>query len=155
MASKNHDRHNADMTDVVDDIMALWRRLPDNDEAARAAFAELYADRVQVNGIELTLDDLVARARALQSALTDIGHEMIDRVEVDDKLVIAFRLHGRHTGTLRTAVGEVPPTGNALSVQGMDILTFSDGRITAITVLSDELGMILQVSAVKLLSAQD
>lgn len=135
--------------------MALWRRLPDNDEEARAAFAELYADRVQVNGNELTLDDLVARARALQSALTDIRHEMIDRVEVDDKLVIAFKLHGRHTGTLRTALGEVPATGNTVAVEGMDILTFSDGRITAITVLSDELGMLSQVSPVKLRSAPD
>lgn len=143
------------MADVVDDIMALWRRLPDNDEEARAAFAELYADRVQVNGNELTLDDLVARARALQSALTDIRHEMIDRVEVDDKLVIAFKLHGRHTGTLRTALGEVPATGNTVAVEGMDILTFSDGRITAITVLSDELGMLSQVSPVKLRSAPD
>ncbi|HYO33599.1 MAG TPA: ester cyclase [Nocardioidaceae bacterium] len=143
------------MADVVEDIMTLWQRLPDTDEEARAAFAELYADRVQVNGNELTLDDLVARARALQSALADIRHEMIDRVEVDDKLVIAFKLHGRHTGTLRTALGEVPATGNAVSVQGMDILTFSDGRITTITVLSDELGMLSQVSPVKLRSALD
>ena len=138
------------MADVVDQIMALWHRLPDDDEQARAAFAAVYAERVRVNGTELTVDDLLARARALQSALSDIRHETIDRLEVGDKLVVAFRLLGRHTGTLGTPLGDVPATGKSVTVHGMDILTFSDGRITAITVLSDQLGMLAQLDAVTL-----
>jgi hypothetical protein len=40
-----------------------------------------------------------------------VRHELLERVEVGDKLVIAFRLHGRHTGFLSTAIGDVPATG--------------------------------------------
>lgn len=138
------------MADVVEDLMSLWRRLPDDDEAARAAVGRLYAERVSVNGAELTLDDLVARARGLQAALSDLRHEMLERVEAGDKLVIAFTLHGRHTGPLSTPLGEVPATGKPVTMQGMDVLTLSEGRITKITVLADELGMLSRLDAVVL-----
>jgi predicted ester cyclase len=138
------------MTDVVERIMVLWQHLPEDDGEALAAFADVYADRVVVNGTELTLDDLLTRARALQAALSDVRHELLERVEVGDKLVIAFRLHGRHTGSLRTAIGDVPATGRDVSIQGMDVLTFTDGRITGITVLADELGLLARLNAVVL-----
>jgi predicted ester cyclase len=138
------------MGDVVDDIMALWQGLPDGEEEARSAFARLYASRVMVNGAELTLDDLVARARAMQSALSDVSHELLERVEVADKLVVAFKLHGRHTGPLRTSIGDVPATGKEVTIQGMDVLTFTGGRITKITVLADELGMLSRLDVVTL-----
>jgi predicted ester cyclase len=138
------------MVDVVEDIMALWRQLPEGHEEARAAFSRCYAERIVVNGAEVTLDDLVSRARALQAALSDVTHELLERVEVDDKLVIAFRLRGRHTGVLSTVIGQVPATGRDVSLQGMDVLTFSDGRITAITVVADELGLLSRLGAVTL-----
>src|SRR3954462_7977874 len=138
------------MVDAVDRIMALWQRLPEDDAEARRAFAEVYADRVAVNGNELTLDDLVWRARALQAALTDLRHEVVERVEQGDKLVVAFRLHGRHTGPLSTAIGALPGTGREVWVQGMDVLTFEDGRIVGITVVTDELGLLSRLDAVAL-----
>jgi len=122
------------MGDVVDDIMSLWQRLPEGEEEARSAFGRLYAPRVVVNGAELNLDDLVARARAMQSALSEVRHELLERVEVADKVVVAFKLHGRHTGPLRTSIGDVPATGKEVTIQGMDVLTFSGGRITEITI---------------------
>jgi predicted ester cyclase len=134
------------MADLVDRIMALWRQLPEDDAAARSAFAELYAERVVVNGAELGLDDLVARARALQGALSDLRHDLLERVEAGDKLVIAFRMFGRHTGLLHTPVGQLSATGREVTIQGMDVLTFTNGRITEITVLADELGLIAQVA---------
>jgi predicted ester cyclase len=138
------------MVDAVDRIMALWQRLPEDDAVARRAFAEVYADRVVVNGNELTLDDLVSRARALQAALTDLRHEVIERVEQGDKLVVAFRLQGRHTGPLSTSIGALPATGREVWLQGMDVLTFEDGRIVRITVLADELGLLSRLDAVAL-----
>jgi predicted ester cyclase len=138
------------VTDAVEDMMSLWEHLPDDDDEARAAFARLYADRVTVNGAELTLEDLVARARSLHSALSDLRHEMLERVEAGDKLVVAFTFHGRHTGPFNTSIGVVPATGKDVTIQGMDVLTFSDGRISKITVLSDELGMLARLDAVAL-----
>jgi predicted ester cyclase len=141
------------MVDVVERIMALWQHVPEDEAEARSAFAETYADKVLVNGAELTLPDLVARARSLQAALGDLHHEMIERVETDDKLVIAFRLRGRHIGPLGTALGDVSATGRDVTIQGMDVLTFTDGRISEITVLSDELGLLRQLDAVALRQA--
>jgi predicted ester cyclase len=134
------------MADVVDRIMALWQQLPAEDAAARSAFAELYAERVVVNGAELSLDELVARARVLQGALSDLRHDLLERVEAGNKLVIAFLMFGRHTGPLHTPIGELPATGREVTIQGMDVLTLTDGRITEITVLADELGLIAQVA---------
>ena len=130
--------------------MALWQHLPEDDAEARAAFAEVYAENVVVNGAEVTLDQLVGRARALQTALSDMRHELLERVEAGDKLVVAFQLHGRHTGPLQTAIGEVPPTGREVSIRGMDVLTLTDGRITRITVLADELGLLDRLGAIRL-----
>jgi predicted ester cyclase len=138
------------VADVVDDIMALWQRLPEDPSDARAAGLRLYAERCEVNGVILTVDDLLDRARALQAALSDLRHELLERVEAGDRLSIAFRLHGRHTGPLQTTIGVVPATGKTVSIQGMDILTFSAGRITKITVLSDEIGLLSSLDAVAL-----
>ena len=130
--------------------MSLWQRLPHDDAEARAAFAALYADPVLVNGQEVRIEELLARARALQAALTDLNHVLLERVEAGNKLVVAFRLHGRHTGPLTTAIGQVPATGREVWIQGMDILTLQDGRIVAITVLADELGLLSRLDAVTL-----
>jgi predicted ester cyclase len=138
------------MSDVVEDIMDLWLRLPEDEEEARAAFARVYADRVRVNGARLTIEDLLTRARALKAALSDLSVEMLERVEAGDKLVIAFRFSGRHSGPFNTSIGVVPATGKDVSIQGMDVLTFSGGRITDITVLADELGMLARLDAVAL-----
>jgi predicted ester cyclase len=140
----------ANVADVVDDIMALWQRLPEDPAEARAAVSRLYAERCEVNGVMLTVDDLLARARALQAALSDLRHELLERVEAGDQLSVAFTLHGRHTGPLQTSIGVVPATGKTVSIQGMDILTFSAGRITKITVLSDEIGLLSRLDAVTL-----
>jgi predicted ester cyclase len=138
------------MTDVVDGIMAIWREMPADDAEAHAAVARYYADPVVVNGSELGIGDLVARARSLQRALTDIRHELVERVEAGDQLVIAFVIRGRHTGPLSTAIGEVPATGQEVAIQGMDVLTFTGGRISKITVLADELGLLARLDAVSL-----
>ncbi|HYO40992.1 MAG TPA: ester cyclase [Nocardioidaceae bacterium] len=138
------------MTDAVEAILALWQGLPEDDREARDAFSRVYAEHVTVNGVELTLDELVARARALQQAVTGLTPELLERVEAGDKLVVAFLMHGRHTGTLRTSIGEVPATGRDVTLRGMDVLTFTDGRITRITVLADELGLLSSLDAVTL-----
>jgi SnoaL-like polyketide cyclase len=138
------------LSDVVDDIMTLWQRLPEDPAEARAAMLRLYAEPCEVNGVMLTVDDLLGRARALQAALSDLRHELLERVEAGDQMSIAFMLHGRHTGPLHTTIGVVPPTGKAVYIQGMDILTFSAGRIAKITVLSDEIGLLSRLDAVTL-----
>ena len=54
------------------------------------------------------------------------------------------------TGPLPTSIGAVPASGTDVSIRGMDVLTFTDGRISAITVVSDELGTLARMGAVTL-----
>jgi SnoaL-like polyketide cyclase len=64
--------------------------------------------------------------------------------------VVAFFMYGRHTGPLTTPLGTVPPTGRSTTNRVTDILTLTDGRISDIWVISDDLGLLQQLDAVRL-----
>jgi ketosteroid isomerase-like protein len=117
---------------------------------AIAAFKELYTDPVSVNGDEVPLTDLVERARALQRAFADLSMEIIDELEAPDRLVVVFVMRGRHVGPLDLPVGKVPPTGRSVEVRTIDVLSIRDGRITAVQVVPDNLGLAMQLGAVAL-----
>ncbi|TQS42942.1 ester cyclase [Cryptosporangium phraense] len=64
------------------------------------------------------------------------------------KLAVAFRHRATHSGVWATPLGELAATGRTVEGLGIDVLTLdSDGRITEIWVLADELQRILQVHA--------
>lgn len=64
--------------------------------------------------------------------------------------MIAFYMRGRHVGPLPTPLGTVAPTGRAVEIRTIDVLTIADGVITAVWVVSDELGTLTQLEAVGL-----
>jgi ketosteroid isomerase-like protein len=131
-------------------LLDLWtRRHPSPTEAADA-FRQLYTDPVRVNGAMLTADDLVQRAVSLQDALDDVHREVLEVCDAGSQVAIAFRLSGRHVGPLGTSAGVLAPTGQHLSLRVIDILTLTDGRISAITMVADELGALAPVHAVAL-----
>jgi len=140
----------------VDRLLRLWTDpLPDDDAAAAAAFREVYTDPVRVNGADLTAADLVARARALQRTFEEPEREVLDVVEGDvvegdGKVAVAFRMSGRQVGPLSTAAGPLAPTGQHLQLRVIDVLTLTGGRISAITMVADELGALAAVGAVRL-----
>src|SRR3954449_8479148 len=117
----------------VDRLLRLWTDpLPDDDADAAAAFRALYTDPVRVNGADLTAADLVARARALQGVFEAPEREVLDVVEGDGKVALAFRMGGRQIGTLTTAAGPLAPTGQRLGLRVIDVLTLTDGRGSAV-----------------------
>ena len=100
----------------VDAMMRLWsEQLPDSEEEAAAAFRELYTDPVVVNGAELSVADLVARARAVHRTFDRRDNEILDVVQDDDKVAVAFRMSGQQVGPLATTLGPCRPRGDALS----------------------------------------
>jgi ketosteroid isomerase-like protein len=140
--------------DLVERLMGLWSApLPDDEAAALDAFRAVYTDPVVLNGTTTALVDLLARARAMQAAYTGLHHELLERVEAPDRLVIAFRLRGTHTGPLPTALGTVAATGRAIDAQVIDILHLVDGRVAGITMVGDELGLLRGLDAVALRAA--
>src|SRR5689334_421867 len=93
------------MSDLVERLFALWRDTPADDESALAAFRALYTDPVPVNGAPMTAAELLARARAIGTALDGLEIEVLDEFETPGRLVVVHRMRGRHTGPLPTPLG--------------------------------------------------
>jgi ketosteroid isomerase-like protein len=70
---------------------------------------------------------------------------VIEQVETADKVVLGFVLHARHSGLLRSSLGDVQATGREVAVRTIDVLTVRDGRVAEIVVVSDEAGLLQQL----------
>jgi predicted ester cyclase len=133
----------------INAMMRLWSDpLPDWDQEAVAAFRGLYTDPVVVNRAELTAADLVARARAVHRTFDRLDIEILDVVQAEDKVAVAFRMSGRQVGPLATTLGPLPPGGGQLELRVIDILTLTDGRVSKIWMVADELGALVAADAV-------
>jgi len=137
-------------TDLAARLFAVWLDPPSDDAEGLAAFRALYTDPVDVNGTPFGAADLLARARALNSAYSELRHELLDVVSAPGRLVVAFRMCGTHTGPLTTPLGTVAPTGRAVAVRTIDVLTVAGGLITGVCVVGDELGTLLGLGALAL-----
>lgn len=121
---------------------------------ALAAFREAYTDPVSINGVDVSVAALVERARGLQRAFVDLRLEMIEEIEAPGRVVIVFWQRGRHVGPLETPLGEISPTGRDVAVRVIDVLSITDGRISAIQVVPDNLGLAM-LGAVQLVQGRE
>ncbi|MGE5289017.1 MAG: ester cyclase [Micromonosporaceae bacterium] len=135
---------------LLERLVALWTQPVGSRDDAEAAFREVYADPVAVNGTEMPVAEVVGRARALQEAFDGLGMDILDTVETPDRIVIAFHMRGRHVGPFLSPLGRVAPTRRDIEVRTIDVLTVTEGVISAIWVVSDDLGLLRQLDAVKL-----
>ena len=138
------------MSDLPARLFDLWLSPIDERHDPEAAFRELYADPVAINGTPTRVSSLVERARALQRAFADLTAELVEQVETPDRLAMAFHMRGRHAGPWLTPIGTVAPTGNASEIRTLDVLTIAEGVVTAVWVVSDKLGTLAQLDAVQL-----
>lgn len=141
------------MAELIDRLVAVWTQVPTGDARDEAAFREVYADPVTLNGRDATVQELVERYRTLHTSFADLDIEVLDRIETPDTLAIVLRQRGRHVGPLPTRMGTVAATGRAFDVLGIDVLTVRDERISRIWVVADELGRLEQLEAVTLVAA--
>ena len=98
-------------------LFALWQQ-PDHVTDLDAAFAAFYTDPVIVNGGEISIADMVVRARNLNAAFEALTAEILQVVGGGDSvgggdgsLAVAFVMRGRHTGPYAGPFGIVEPTG--------------------------------------------
>ena len=138
------------MIDLLGRLLPLWTQPVDSWDDAEAAFRGVYADPVVVNGIELPIAELVGRARALQQAFDELGMHILDTVETSNRVVIAFLMRGRHVGPFNSPLGTVAPTQRDIEVRTIDVLVITEGLVSAIWVVSDDLGLLRQLDAAKL-----
>ena len=142
--------HTTNVAALLDRLLELWQAPVDERYDPEAAFREVYADPVSINGAPAPVRSLVERARVLQRTFAGLTTEIVDRVETPDRLVVAFYMRGRHVGPLPTPIGTVAPTGRTVEIRTIDVLTIANGVVTALWVVSDELGMLTQLEAVDL-----
>jgi hypothetical protein len=135
----------------VERMLRLWTDpLPDDATVAVAAFRELYADPVTVNGTPVAASDLVDRAQVMQSALEHPEREVLAVADAGDTVALAFRLAGRQVGPLETPAGRLPATGRRIELRIIDVLTLSDGLITTIWMVADWLPAYAAAGALRL-----
>ena len=133
---------------TVERLSRLWTEPVAQKSDAIAAFGELYTDPVLINGVETPLVDLVERARATQRAFSELSMEIIDEVETPGRLVVVFWQRGRHVGPLSLPMGQIAPTDRRFEIRTIDVLSITGGRISAIQVVPDNLGLAMQLGAV-------
>jgi hypothetical protein len=132
-------------------LLRLWTDpLPADAAAAAAAFREVYADPVTVNGAPLTAADLVGRARVLQAAFDRPEGEVLAVADAGAAVAVAFRLSGRHVGPVDTSAGRLPASGRPIRVDVIDLLTLSGGLVTEIRMVADWLPALVAADAVHL-----
>lgn len=117
---------------------------------AAAAFREVYADPVMVDGGQVPVTTLVERARPLQRAFDRLQMHILDTVETPDRVVVACLLRVRHVGSFAWPLGTVAPTHRDIEARTIDVLTITGGTISALWAVSDDLGLLRQLDAVKL-----
>jgi predicted ester cyclase len=134
---------------MIERLLGLWTEPVAEPAEALAAFGSVYTDPVSVNGVEMSVAALVERARAVQRALADLRLELIEQIETPQRIAIVFWQRGRHVGPLETPLGEISPTGRDVEIRVIDVLTVTDGRVSAVHVAPDNLSLVLQLGVVE------
>ena len=132
---------------LVERLLPLWTDAVADRVDAEADFRAVYADPIVVNGVDMSVGQLVQRAASLQDAFADLSMDVLDVVETADRLILAFLMRGRHVGTFASTVGDIAPTHREIEVRTIDVLTVEDGKITRIWVVADDLGLLRQLGA--------
>lgn len=88
--------------------------------------------------------DLKARAKLLLSAFDPLQFTVEDVIAEGDKVVVRWTNTGTHNGVF---LG-IPPTGNTVTVAGIDIHTVRNGRMAEHWHVIDQLAMMQQLGLV-------
>ncbi len=89
-------------------------------------------------------DILKQRHSALRQVYSEPQFVVEDVVAEDDKVLLRWSFSGKHSG----AIMGTPPTGKLITVGGMNLFRFSDGKIVEFWVNADDLGELRQLGVV-------
>jgi predicted ester cyclase len=76
-----------------------------------------------------------------QLAFPDVHFDVLDMIAEDDKVVTRWRYRATNTGPF---LGR-PPTGRAVTDEGITTLRFEDGKVVEEWVIQDSLGLLKQL----------
>lgn len=96
-----------------------------NFEVADEIFADHFHDHTALPGEPANVEGLTQFFKTLGHGFSD--HEIImeDILAEDDRVAVRFTFRGTHDG----AFMGIPPTGNHVTIEGIDIMRVHDGKI--------------------------
>lgn len=103
-----------------------------------------FVDHSAWPGIPATREGVKQIFGMFHTALADLQVIVHDQIAEDDRVATRKTLRGTHAGTW---LG-VPPSGNAIAIEVIDILRLKDGRITDHWNLVDQHGLLQQLGLV-------
>jgi len=102
-----------------------------------------FIDHSPMAGLEPTRDGVKILFAALHAAFPDLRVTIHDQIAEEDKVVT----HKRFSGTHRGEFLGIPPTGNTIDFEVIDILRVRDAKITDHWAVIDKLTLMKQLGA--------
>ena len=90
------------------------------------------------------LEGAIRTMHWLRRVFSDQRWEIRNVISEGDAVVVYATHRARHTGELMG----IPPTGNRLSITGIDMFRLADGKIVESWVVADALGMLQQLGVI-------
>ena len=123
--------------------------MPTNTELAERIFAainahdtnalrEIWAEGVEERFPDKTCrgkDELAAYFQGLFAAMSDVHMEKVASVEEGETVFVRWVMTGTHDGVF----DGIDPTGKAITLDGLDQITFRDGRMVSNFVVFDQM----------------
>src|SRR5687767_194396 len=88
---------------------------------------KLFTQDYTVNGVLIGIDGVKQAVEFLHTVLADVSAELNEMVAEDDRVVIRWTVCGRHVGHFMG----VPPTGQLLTLRGINIYNLTDEKINS------------------------
>ncbi|MFR9806272.1 ester cyclase [Pseudonocardia sp. RS010] len=110
-------------------------------------YLEIYSEDIRLHGLSpepLDMQGARATYQAMFAAFPENHLELHETFSDGDRLTCRFTLTGRHDGDYMG----IPPTGRDISLPGITILHFRDGRCVERWVCADTLGLLVQLGVV-------
>ncbi len=139
---------------VVEVNKALARRLfeedlNEEDQIARSGAADQLVapdvvDHTNPPELKYGLESHKQIVTILHTAFPNVRWEVEDLIAEGDKVVARTTMHATHTGVFFG----IPPTGKQVTVLGIQIMRFADGKLAEHWGNNDDLGMMQQLGVV-------
>jgi steroid delta-isomerase-like uncharacterized protein len=134
------------------DVIEVARRHDDafnsQDADGRAAIEAPDIEFVMPGGMTLRGHEQVMQVvRAFWDALPDAKITAVDLVAVGNLVVAEGTIAGTHSGTFQTPQGEIPRTGNPVSLRYAAVKRFEGDRLVSEHLYFDQLELLQQLGA--------
>lgn len=95
--------------------------------------------------------EFAASIRWMRSAFSDLHFEIQEVIAAKEQVVVRAVMTGKQTGPFM----QVAPTGKSISSEQVHIFRLVDGKVTEHRARRDDLGMLLQIGALRWNRSQD